>query len=134
MARPVLSHPGEQAAPELSRLNRGTSVIAVHLHGLFAGDKWNIATTENAVAGWGGYQKPKKTQSEIDLQRRRELGMKHLDDIETLQAIAAKSRKKITRLPPVPEEPPAPVEALVGPCQEHVQHWKAVRVAKTKSR
>jgi hypothetical protein len=64
------------------------------LHGLFAGDKWNIATTENAVAGWGGYQKPKKSKQQIDLERRRELGMKLPSDVAELQAIAAKSRKK----------------------------------------
>jgi hypothetical protein len=82
------------------------------------------------MPGWGGYQKPKKSQSEIDLERRRELGLRYYTPLEELQAIVAKSRVKVKKLPPVPEEPPKPVEAFTGPCQAHVQNFKKHRAAK----
>jgi hypothetical protein len=111
------------------------------LHGLFAGDKWNIATTdtgaqcptENAVAGWGGYQKPKKSKQQLDLERRRELGMKFPSDTAELQAIAAKCRRKPKRLPPAPYPDDIITESapsVVGPCQLHVASTKARRTGK----
>jgi hypothetical protein len=93
-------------------------------------DKWNIATTENAVPGWGGYQRPKKSKEQIDLERRRELGKLFPSDISELQAIAAKCRKKPKKLPPAPHPDDIitdPAPSVTGPCQLHVASMKARR-------
>ena len=84
------------------------------------------------MAGWGNYVKKSKTPAELDLQRRRELGLKHYSDIDELIAIASASKKKITRLPTAPNPDddiyPAP-EKVAGPCQQHVQFFKNRRAA-----
>jgi hypothetical protein len=92
-------------------------------------------TRENAVAGWGGYQKPKKTKEQIAAERRRELGAKYFSDIDELIAIAAKCRMKPKKLPPAPhpdDDLQAPPESLVGPCQSHVAAFRAMRAAKAE--
>jgi hypothetical protein len=80
------------------------------------------------VAGWGGYQKPKKSKQQLDLERRRELGQKYFSDIAELQAIAAKSKVRVKRLPPTPhpdEMIAVPAPSVTGPCQLHVASMKA---------
>jgi hypothetical protein len=91
-------------------------------------DKWNIASdhAENAVAGWGGYQKPKKSKVQIDLERRRELGMKYPSNTSELIAIAAKCRSKPKKCPPAPH-PDDIAPSVTGPCQLQVASMKARR-------
>ena len=65
---------------------------------------------------------------------RRELAKQFPGTLEELIAIAAKSKTKVKKLPPVVEEPPEPVEAFVGPCQQHVEHFKQYRAAKAEGK
>jgi hypothetical protein len=82
--------------------------------------------------GWG--EKRTKTPAELDLKRRRELGLQHYSTLEELQEIASKSRVKIKKIPPAvhPDDiiDPAPVEAFNGACQQHVEYFKNCRAAK----
>jgi hypothetical protein len=84
--------------------------------------------------GWNGYQKPEKSQAELDVIRRHELGMKFYSDIDELVQLAAKSKKKIKLIPPAPHRDEDIAEsrepAVMGPCQVHVAHMKAWRAAK----
>jgi hypothetical protein len=54
--------------------------------------------------GWGNYKPRKKTQAELDLERRRELGMKFYSDTAELVEIAAKARRKVKVLPYSPPD------------------------------
>jgi hypothetical protein len=96
-------------------------------------DKWNIARDHTENAGWGGYQKPKKSKEQLDLERRRELGKKFHSDTSELIAIAAKSKVKVKKPAPTPhpdDDLQAAPESFVGPCQLHVANMKAWRAAK----
>jgi hypothetical protein len=96
-------------------------------------DKWNIARDHTENTGWGGYQKPKKSKEQLDLERRREPGKKFRSDTSELIAIAAKSKVKVKKLAPTPhpdDDLQAAPESFVGPCQLHVANMKAWRAAK----
>jgi hypothetical protein len=83
--------------------------------------------------GWGGYQKPKKSKQQVALERRRELGNKFFTPIDELQHLAATARVKVKRLPPAPHpNDVAPRESdapITGPCQDHVDYFRAWREA-----
>ena len=49
------------------------------------------------MPGWGNYKPRKKSQAELDLERRRELGMKFPSDTAELVAIAARARRNVAR-------------------------------------
>ena len=68
---------------------------------------------------WGTYQKRKNLQAELDLERRRELGMKLYSDTAEPVAISAASKCKVKRLPavPLPDGGVGALEMFVGPCQ-----------------
>ena len=78
--------------------------------------------------GYGG-----ESQEQLAVERRRELAKKFPGDISELVAIAAKTRKKLKRLPPAPHPDDIvsdPEPSVVGPCQLHCEHFKAWRDAK----
>jgi hypothetical protein len=98
-------------------------------------DKWNIAGEHGVLhITWGNYQPRQKTPAELATERRRTLVEKFgAGDIDDLIALAAKCKKKVKLIPPAPrhdDDIPEPAPAFVGPCQLHVQHWKARRAAK----
>jgi hypothetical protein len=82
---------------------------------------------------WGNYAPRQKSNEQLALERRRELGDKFYSDIDELVQLAARCKKKPKVLPPGPplvDDAPEPEPEVTGPCQLHVQHWKAVRAAK----
>lgn len=83
----------------------------------------------SSAVGWGS--RSAMTPEQLDLKRRRELGLKHFTDISDLIAIAAQSTVRVQRLPPAPrdDEHAEPVEEFFGPAQSHVQHFKNRRAA-----
>jgi hypothetical protein len=83
--------------------------------------------------GWGNYAPRQKSNEQLALERRRELGNKFFSDIDELVQLAAECKKKPKVLPPGPplvDDAPEPEPEVVGPCQEWTRHWKAVRAAK----
>ena len=88
------------------------------------------------MAGWGGYQKPKKSKQQLALERRRELGNKFFTPIDELRQLVASARVKVRRLPYVPPEDPAVASArtdpdapVTGPCQSWVDGHRRWREA-----
>jgi hypothetical protein len=82
---------------------------------------------------WGNYAPRQKSNEQLALERRRELGDKFYSDIDELVQLAARCKKKPKVLPPGPplvDDAPEPEPEVVGPCQEWTRHWKAVRAAK----
>jgi hypothetical protein len=92
------------------------------------------------MPGWGGCQKPKKSQAELDVIRRQELGQKYFTDIEELQAIVAKTKVKIKRLRPAPRPDDVitdPAPSVMGPCQkwrENHRQWRSGAVVPDEPR
>jgi hypothetical protein len=85
--------------------------------------------------GWGNYAPRQKSNEQLALERRRELGKQFPGSLDELVQLAAKCKKKPKVLPPGPPlddvvAPAEPEPALMGPCQEWTRHWKAVRAAK----
>jgi hypothetical protein len=88
--------------------------------------------------GWGRYIPRKKTKEQLAVERRRELAKQFPGTLEELQAIAARTRVKVKRLPAAPHRddiitdsaPPS----VVGSCQQHVAHMKAWHAAKSPGR
>jgi hypothetical protein len=84
---------------------------------------------------WGSYVKTKKTKQQVALERRRELGAKYFTPIDELVSLAATAKVKVKRLPYVPPEDPVasppidPGAPVTGPCQAHVDYFRAWRAA-----
>ena len=80
------------------------------------------------MPGWGNYKPRKKSQAELDLERRRELGMKFPSDTAELVAIAARARRNVKVLP---YSPPDDIKAAGSATANHssplLSQWISVK-------